>query len=245
MTTHDEPRTEAAPGARSVVLARYRPGMAGETARVVHLIPLPFRAVTAGAVRALCGALLGAEQIETVQPGDGMPCTLCYLAHLSRSAPPRPSPAPTTEPPPDVPGPSTLGSAVGYQALGWPVTLRRDQVLLHLDNQAVALTMPTGLATDVATLLATRRCPAPVLAHPHVPEHLILLAGEPFGVPLPWPDEVQTATAPVPLPPTLTSAGPVTWVHLPDSHALRSCREIDIYGALHTLVQGQPGQCRG
>ncbi|MGH3904552.1 MAG: hypothetical protein ACRDTE_10230 [Pseudonocardiaceae bacterium] len=55
---------------------------------------------------------------------------------------------------------------------------------------------------------------------------------------------VRTATGPVPLPPTLTATGPVTWVHLPDCHALGSCREIDIYGALHTLAQRQPGPCR-
>lgn len=62
-------------GARRVVLARYRPGLFGHATRDVHLIPLPVRAETAGAVRTLCGLLLGSTQIETVTPGEGTPCT--------------------------------------------------------------------------------------------------------------------------------------------------------------------------
>jgi putative transposase len=43
--------------ARPVMLVRYRPGVSGETARTVHVLPLPTDE-RAGVVRALCGAVL-------------------------------------------------------------------------------------------------------------------------------------------------------------------------------------------
>jgi hypothetical protein len=63
-----------------VMLVRYRSGVSGEAARSVHLLPYPVRT---GPVSTLCGAVLSAEQVETVAPGQGMPCSLCLLAHLS------------------------------------------------------------------------------------------------------------------------------------------------------------------
>lgn len=231
MTAHEL----ATAGARRVVLVRYLPdlpGIAAGAVRTVHLIPLPVRG-DAGAFNALCELRLGAELIETVTPGEGTPCALCFVAHLSGSA---------TQPAPDsievTAGP--LLAAAGYRALGWPVSVHREQVALRLDGDAVALIIPTTLAAKVTAILATRRCPAPVLAHPQAPAHRIVLAGEPFGVPLPWPDEVRTATGAVLLPPTLTPSGPITWVELPDTHMLAYCREIDVFGAVHTLAQSQP-----
>lgn len=75
-----------------------------------------------------------------------------------------------------------------------------------------------------------------MLAHPHAPAHWIVLTGEPFGVPLPWPDEIRTVTGHLPLPPTHTPTGPITWVRLPYDHTLGSCREINLFDAVHTLI---------
>jgi hypothetical protein len=76
---HGGPDAGAAVAAgRPVVLVRYRPGVTGETARTVHMVPLPTDQ-DAGAVGALCGAALLLADIETVTPGQGMPCTLCLL----------------------------------------------------------------------------------------------------------------------------------------------------------------------
>ncbi|MGH3883986.1 MAG: hypothetical protein ACRDRY_10030 [Pseudonocardiaceae bacterium] len=177
----------AVAAARPVVLIRYRPGRTGETARAVHLVPLPVGGET-GAASALCGALL------------------------------RPA------------------AAASYQGWGWPVTLRRDQIWLALDHDVVALVVPALLAVDVAAILSTRRCSPLVLAHPYAPEHRVLLAGERYGVALPWPLGVCRITGNVLLPPTLTARGPVTWVHPPRPDALRLSREIDLIAALRTAA---------
>lgn len=207
------------------MLARYRSGMAATVIRTVHLIPLPVPDAT-GVASALCGTRLGVGEIETVPPGQGAPCTLCFVAHLSGAGPLAAAiPA----------GAGPLAAATSYHALGWPVTVRRDQVLLDLTGSVAALIIPAALATEVYVVLATRGVPAPVLVHPAAPGHRILLTGEPFGVPLPWPDEVHAATGHLPLPPARTSAGPVTWAQLPDDHALRCCREIDVFSALRSL----------
>ncbi|MGH4021432.1 MAG: hypothetical protein ACRDT0_19820 [Pseudonocardiaceae bacterium] len=216
-----------------VVLARYRRGTAGEAARTVHVVPHP--PVASGAVAALCGALLTIEHLETVTPDDGMPCTMCLLY---RSTAPKPPEAPPRDG--NVSAAEPVAAAGYYRAWGWPVTVRRDQVLLNLDRQVVALLIPTGLATEVETILTTRRCTAPVLAHPDAPGHRVVLAGEPFWVPLPWPPEVRPTIETLPLPPTVTPRGPVTWVQLPHADSLRLCREIDIFAAVHTALRDPP-----
>lgn len=132
-----------------------------------------------------------------------------------------------------------VAAATGYRALcGWPVTLRRDQVWLSLDRDVVAWIIPTDLATEVPAILTARRCPVPVLTHPDEPQHHVLLVGEPYGVPLPWPPQVRMAIGTLPLPPTMTPRGPVTWVHLPETSSLRTCREIDIFAAVRTVLRG-------
>jgi hypothetical protein len=224
---------------RPVMLARYRPDTVGEAARTVHVVPHP-GAVASGAVTALCGALLAFGQIETVIPGEGMPCILCVLLRCS-SAPQPPPVLPGESRPEDTGVPSEPGAAAAdYQARGWPVTTRRDQVLLTLDHQAVALLIPTDLATQVQTILAARQCPTPILAHPDAPEHRVFLAGEPFGAELPWPPGVQPVTGSLPLPPTVTPRGPLRWAHLPQAGALTTCREIDLCIAVCTALRASP-----
>jgi hypothetical protein len=231
-------RGAAAAAARSVVLVRYRPGVVGETARTVHLVPLP-PDERAGAVGAWCGAALMLHDIETVTPGEGMPCTVCVITHATSTTP---TGEPSTE------GPDTVGVAglaaggVCYQEWGWPVTLHRDRVRLSLHHDVSALAIPVQLCTEVTGVLTRRRCMPPVMVHPDMPGHRIVLTGERYGVRLPWPAGVRRITGVLLLPPTVTPLGPITWARPPGVDSLRLCREIDLFGALRTaLNDGRPG----
>ncbi|MGH4011792.1 MAG: hypothetical protein ACRDTH_27130 [Pseudonocardiaceae bacterium] len=110
----------AVTAALPVVLVRYRPGVAGETARIVHVVPLPTDG-QAGTVSALCGARLGLPTIETVTPGQGMPCRLCLVKHIT-------SIAATSKPTAVHPHGDAAGLVAGgvtFQKWGWPVTCHR------------------------------------------------------------------------------------------------------------------------
>lgn len=238
MTNQHNPANQATrPGARPILLARSDPAHTGRATHPVHLIPLPLRSETSDTLGALCGARLDADEIETVTPGEGAPCTLCLVIHISDSPAP-----PLTAPTPDNPERGLQAATTEYRSWGWPVTLRHHQIWLSLDANAVALIIPTALAIDAIAILTTRRCSAPVLAHPHAPGHRIVLGSEPYGIPLPWLPGVQKAVGSLLLPPTPTPRGSVIWTRRPDAHALSLCREIDILSALHTLgkVGGGP-----
>lgn len=215
----------------AVLLVRYRPGVSGTTARTVHLVATPDQA-EADVVSALCGALLSTKDIEIVQPDEGMPCTACLLHRTATLEPPL-----TGGVPPAGPAPTRRrATSAGYRALGWPVLTRDDQVLLTLDRDVLALMIHTGLADEVSTILTAQHRPAPVLAHPYAPEHRVFLAGERYGIELPWPSEVHLITGTLLLPPTTTPRGPISWQHLPDDHALSLCREIDVFAAVRTAT---------
>lgn len=222
----------------AVALVRYRPDTATQAGRTVHLLPGGRSATTAvaGAVTTLCGALLVCAQIETVNPGEGMPCTMCLLLRCS-CAPAIGGKASGEAAAARRGGLASPAVAVGYRAWAWPVIQSGDQVLLVVEEAAVATIIPAGLAVDVVSILTAQRCPVAVLVHPHVPEHRVLLSGEPYGVPLPWPPQVHTATGTIPLPPTVTPRGPVTWTRSPQPHALRMCREIDVFAAVRTALR--------
>src|SRR5947209_4742278 len=118
VATSAEPDSGGAiPAAQPVMLVRYRPGLTGQSARTVHLVPVP-QELRAGAAAALCGAVLCMVEIEIVGPGQGMPCTACLLNEVS---------TPITavgQPPagsPDSTGAMLVGGAA-YRAWGWPVT---------------------------------------------------------------------------------------------------------------------------
>jgi hypothetical protein len=215
-----------------VVLVRYRPGVVGETARTVHMVPLPTDG-QAGAVGTLCGAVLLRNDLETVTPGQGMPCTVCVVNHTVTHA------TPIGGSPVGGAGCARAGLAVGgacYQQWEWPVTLLRDQVRLSLHREVSALAIPILLCTEVTEVLLRRRCAPPVLAHPYLPEHRIVLAGERYGVRLPWPGQVHRITGVLLLPPTVTPRGPIIWTRAPHENSLRLCREIDLFGALRTTL---------
>lgn len=223
-------------GSRPVILVRYRPDRAGQTARTVHLAPLPDGGQP-GALTGLCGIPLHPEDVEQVTPGEGMPCDLCAVSHLS-VLPPETAPeaaAPTSGL--DA-GPSEAEAV--YCEWGWPVTLRRDPVWLGLGATAVALMIPAVLAARVATVLTGRRCLPAMFVHPYAPEQRILLAGEPYPVPLPWPAGMYRVSTSVLLPPTMTPRGPLTWARPPHPDALALCREIDVLGALRTVLHEPP-----
>lgn len=240
-------------GARAVVLARRRATTAGHSECEVHLVPLPLRKgdTRRDTVSAMCGRRLSAGHLETVTPGEGRWCIPCFVAHVlggPSAAAPAAVPDHTVG---DSAGRTTVGIdtvagrlavGVAYQRLGWPVTVRRHDVTMNLDLDvdAVALLIPAVLATEVAEILIRRRCPPPVLAHPAVPTHRVIVAGQRYPVPLGWPDGVHPVTGTLLLPPTVTVWGPVSWIRPPVPHALRLCREIDVLAALRTALGGPP-----
>lgn len=201
-----------------LVLMRVRQRMCGEARRVVHLAPLPSGAEVSGSLAALCGASLAADEVEPVGPGVGVPCSRCLLCQDSVGVP-------------------LLPSVTTYQVWGWPVTVCGDQVLLTLGAEVTALVLPAGLAEAVTAILAGRDRRAPVLVNPGAPEDRLLLAGEPYGVPLPWPARVRIVTGTLALPPSATPFGPVRWQRRPTTADLAGCREIDVFGAVHTTLR--------
>jgi hypothetical protein len=220
---------------RPIMLVRYRPGVTGETARTVHIVPLPTNGQT-GAVSAVCGAVLILTDIETVTPGQGMPRTMCILNHVTGTTQ---AVKPLADGP-DSASPGLAAGAVAYHDWDWPVTHHRDQVWLSLHRDISALAIPIPLCTEVTQILTARRCAPPVLAHPSTPEHHLVLAGERYGVTLPWPPQVHQVTGVLLLPPTVTPRGPITWTQHPQHNSLQLCREIDIFGALRTALSDFP-----
>lgn len=226
------PVAVAAPG--PVLLVRYRQGVVGETTRTVHVVSLP-PGDPADVVEALCGAVLTPGEIEAVAAGEGMPCILCLLhcvtdPTLAETQPPHGNPdrADTAAPAP---------AGLTYQYWGWPVTLHHGQARLSLDGTVSALMIPTPLCTGVIPILTQRRCAPPVLAHPYAPGHHIVLTGEKYGIPLPWPEQVHQVTGVLLLPPTPTPRGPVTWITTPQPESLHLCREIDLFAALRSNTE--------
>jgi hypothetical protein len=230
--------------AQPVVLLRHRPGVVGETSRMVHVVPLPLVGEAGVAGVALCGALLCPDEVETVRPGHGVPCSLCLISHISTGTSPTPAGRPAATGPTEVISSDTrpLSAAVRYRAWGWPVVLRGDRVWLDLgpDTDTVALIIPMRLAEQVTKILSQRRCQPLVLLHPDTPERRVVLAGQSYGVGLPWPIGVHRATGALPLPPTMTARGPITWMHPPEANALQLCREIDVFAALRTALRNPP-----
>ncbi|HEY6422315.1 MAG TPA: hypothetical protein VIY28_03520 [Pseudonocardiaceae bacterium] len=120
-----------------------------------------------------------------------------------------------------------------YRKLGWPVRQQGGQLVLPLGKCATAQIVPADLAEPITQMLIALARPVPVLLHPDAPGHWVLIAGEPYGVPLPWPDTVQVITGMLGLPPGQTPHGPLRW-HRPPTHPLANCREIDVFAAART-----------
>lgn len=219
----------------AVLAARYRPGVGARAAHPVHLIPLPVRAAD-GAVGALCGALLSLRDLETVEPGQGMPCSMCVLQRAVTTQV-QATELPTEAAMPQRAGLATHPDETAYRELGWPVRRQGDQVVLPLGHCATALVVPVGLAEAIMPILTALDHPAPVLLRPDNPGCGVVIAGEPYGVPLPWPETVQVVTGTLTLPPSRTSHGPVRWYGQAPTHSLATCREIDVFAAVRTVGQ--------
>lgn len=214
---------------QSLLLARHRADGIGQAGRTVHLVPV-IPSPAAGAVAALCGALLHFEEIDAVELGEGVPCQVCLLNRATAlSADAESSVAGLEDAADFLDGPT-------YRAWGWPVTQQRDLIQLRLGCDALAVAIPIPLSAEVTQVLVDRLCEPAVLAHPHAPDHHLVLTGERFGTTLPWPSGVYQVTGAVVLPPTMTIYGPVTWVKAPSKDSLRLSREIDIFGALRTVL---------
>jgi hypothetical protein len=222
-----------------VILVRYRSGVTHRTVCTVHLVPKSDW-WEAGAVGTLCGALLTLDEVETVNPGEGVPCTACMVSQASamamvgelrRSDPER--------------GDAGLGGLATYHTWGWPVTEHCDQIRLRLRHDASAIAIPVPLAVEVTQILTARYCVPAVLAHPDAPDYGIVLTGERFDAMLPWPTGVHQVVGTLALPPAMTPRGPITWMRSPHKDSLRLSREIDVFGALRTVLNrfqtgGQP-----
>jgi hypothetical protein len=198
----------------AALAARYRPGADADATQPVHLVPLPVRTAV-GAVSAFCGTLLSMPKLEAVESGQGVPCPMCVLQHGATTQAPQ--------------------NETDYSSLDWPVQLQGDQLVLPLGHCATAHIVPMDRVAAITLILAALDRPVPVLIHPDAPGCGVVIAGEPYGVPLPWPATVQVVTGMLPLPPSQTPHGPVHWYqqHQPH-HPLTTCREIDVFSAMRT-----------
>ncbi|MGH3925541.1 MAG: hypothetical protein ACRDTT_22240 [Pseudonocardiaceae bacterium] len=124
-----------------------------------------------------------------------------------------------------------------YREWGWPVRGSADQVLLDLGAECVAVVLPARPARAVTAILAGHDRRASVLVNPGAPQERTLVAGEPYGVPLPWPTGVRLVTGTLAVPPSTTPFGSLRWEQLPPDQRLSGCREIDIFGAVHTTLR--------
>lgn len=224
-------RGEPGAGAAVVVeqpllLVRYRAGVLSQTAGTVHLVRAPDEC-EASVILALCGDLLCPGEIEMVGLGTGLPCMACLASRaiaIGSSAV-------------DYEGrDAEIAGGPLYSGWGWPVTQQRDLIQLSLDRDASAIAIPLPLSVEVTRVLTARHCAPAVLAHPYAPEHQMVLTGEKFGAALPWPPGVYQVSGSVMLPPTMTVGGPITWVQPPSKDSLRLAREIDVFGALRTVI---------
>ena len=209
----------------AVLATRYRAGAAADATRPVHLVPLPVQTAV-GAVGAFCGELLSLPKLEAVESGQGVACPMCVLQHGATTQAPR--------------------SKTDYSSQDWPVQMQGEQLVLPLGHCATAHLLPMDLAAAITPILAALDRPVPVLIHPDAPGCGVVIAGEPYGVPLPWPETAQVVGM-LPLPPSRTPHGPVHWYQDAPHHPLTTCREIDVFSAMRAAgpaAQQQSGTHR-
>ncbi|MGH3897803.1 MAG: hypothetical protein ACRDTA_06015 [Pseudonocardiaceae bacterium] len=219
----------------AVLAARYRPGLDVQATHPVHLIPLPFRAEI-GLVSSFCGSLLCPQKLETVKLTEGTRCSMCVLQYAVATQSPI-TELPTGAASPQGAGPTTRLGEAAYCALDWPVHLQGDRVVLPLGQCATAQIMPVDLIEAITPILTALDRPMSVLVHPDAAGCGVVIAGEPYGVPLPWPETVQVVTGMLALPPSRTPQGPVGWYHQAPTQPLANCREIDVFAAVRTAEQ--------
>lgn len=62
-----------------IILVRLKPGLAGETMRVVHVVPLPESGAVPEELTAYCGARFEPGTIELLPEPTGAPCVSCLI----------------------------------------------------------------------------------------------------------------------------------------------------------------------
>lgn len=67
-------------GESAVLLVRYRPGMVGESRRLVHIASVPDTGGPLVSLTAYCGHQFSSGEAELVGEGQGAPCFACLLA---------------------------------------------------------------------------------------------------------------------------------------------------------------------
>ncbi|MGC1733454.1 MAG: hypothetical protein WA731_12490 [Pseudonocardiaceae bacterium] len=81
---------------------------------------------------------------------------------------------------PDSGGAGLVGGAA-YQAWGWPVTQRRDQIVLDLHGDVSAIAIPIPLCAEFTQILTARHCAPAVLATPTFPNTTTCSLGRDMG----------------------------------------------------------------
>jgi hypothetical protein len=90
---------------------------------------------------------------------------------------------------------------------------------------------------EVSAILPARRCLPPGPVHPGTPGRRCVLAGERYGVALPWLPGMRRFTGALLVSPTVRPRGLVTWVHPPRRDAVQLCWEVDVFAAVHTALR--------
>jgi hypothetical protein len=127
---------------------------------------------------------------------------------------------------PDSADATTPDGRVPYREWGWPVTCHRDQVWLSLEPDA-----------EVSVIFPARRCLPPGPVHPEAPGRRFVLAGERYGVALPWLPGMRRFTGALLVALTVRPRGLVTWMHPPRPDAVQLCWEVDVFAAVQTALR--------
>jgi hypothetical protein len=98
--------------------------------------------------------------------------------------------------------------------LGWPTTVDGYQLAVELDDDIWGLRMPTALAVELVALLGRLDLSCPVIDLPGQQGVVMLLEPTEVESALPFPTQVGKLPSGhrVPLPPSMTAAGPVRWL---------------------------------
>lgn len=137
--------------------------------------------------------------------------------------------------------PATRLDETDYRTLTGRRTCGVIRWCCHWRHCTTAQIVSVDLAEAITPILTVLDRPVPVLLHPDAPGCGVVIAGEPYGVPLPWPEAVQVVTGMLALSPSQTPHGPVRWYQAPH-HPLDTCRKIGIFAAVRTAGQAAHGR---
>lgn len=115
-----------------------------------------------------------------------------------------------------------VAAARQYARWGWQTTLSGSEVLLSTGSRISGVELPVDLAGAVQHFLGVSMLAGPVIALPGLPRRWVLLTESADTTPAVVIDRlaphqviVHRGGERVPLPPSITGDGPVTWQHQP------------------------------